>query len=54
LEEQYAKPATVKDAMMAFPTYISYADWQVAIFSESFVKKMADDIRVIDAELKDA
>ena len=53
LHEDLYRPFTTESAMRKAPSFVSYADRQIAIFSDDYIKKMADSISAINESLKD-
>jgi 20S proteasome alpha/beta subunit len=53
LEEDMFRPATADSFIRRQSCFVSYADERIAIFSDSYIKKMADSIYAINAELKE-
>lgn len=53
LEQDMFRPATSDSFIRRQKCFVSYADERIAIFSDSYIKKMSDSIYAINAELKD-
>jgi hypothetical protein len=52
LHEDLYRPATTESFLRRQTRFVSYADERIAIFSDSYVKKMADSISAINESLK--
>lgn len=46
------EPATIESFMLHTPDFTSFCNGEIAIFSDDYVKKMADSISEISSELK--
>jgi hypothetical protein len=53
LDESMFRPAVITDVMETLPNFVSYADEQVAIFSQSYVDKMASEMARIIGTAKE-